>query len=143
MNKLILFTLSFLSFYSNTYSQEESCCKSIINMNKVDLYRIKKLGKAYQHLSEKKDSCCEQFESDLHKIMETLCFKINQPGKDTTIIYKVLGKPDAFAVPPQYGQFTSGNEKIMIYWWRSWRDFVYIISENGIIKYSKFFYSYE
>ena len=51
----------------------------------------------------------------------------HKTGKDTTIIYKVLGKPDAFAVPPQYGQFTSGNEKIMIYWWRSWRDFVYII----------------
>jgi len=142
MNKLF-FILFFLLFYSYSYSQDATCCKSIININKVDRYRIKKLGKAYQHLRENTESCCGQFGSNLHKIMETLCFKINQAGKDTTFIHKILGKPDAFAVPPQFGQFTSGNEKIMIYWWRSWRDFVYIISENGKIKYSKFFYSYE
>jgi hypothetical protein len=31
----------------------------------------------------------------------------------------------------------------MVYWWRGWHDFLYIVSESGRIKYIKWFYALE
>jgi len=87
--------------------------------------------------------CCDKYQSDLHKIMLALSEKLNSPGKDTSSVIRTMGTPDAHSVPPQYGKFITGNENIMIYCWRSWQDFLYIISVNGKIKCVKWFYSLE
>jgi len=75
--------------------------------------------------------------------MQVLAVKLNTAGADTSSIIRIIGTPDAREVPKQYGAFISGNENIMIYRWRGWRDFLYFITENGKVKYAKWFYAYE
>jgi len=123
--------------------RQNDCCTSKLAKKGFDHYRIKKLGRDYKRLKQKNDKCCDKYNSDFHKLLEKLADRLNQPGEDTTSIIKVMGTADANEVPKQYGIFNTGDEKIMIYWWRSWHDFLYVISENGKIKYVKWFYALE
>ena len=136
---IILFTFCQLRINA----QQENCCTSKLTKKGFAHYSPKKLGKEYSLLKKMDHKCCDKYQSDLHKIMQVLSEKLNKPGKDTSSVIRIMGTPDAHSVPPQYGKFISGNENIMIYCWRGWQDFLYIISENGKIKYAKWFYSLE
>jgi hypothetical protein len=142
----IVFIFLFIIFSSCKTSrvlQQNDCCTSKLAKKGFDHYRLKKLGKEYLLLKSRNDKCCKKYNSDFHKIIQVLAEKLNQLGKDTCSIIKIMGAADANEVPKQYGIFNTGNEKIMVYWWRDWRDFLYIISENGKIKYVKWFYAWE
>lgn len=89
------------------------------------------------------DKCCEKFGSDYQKVMQQLSDKLTTVAADSCCIVNIMGAPDATEVPKQYGIFNTGNEKIMIYWWRQWHDFLYFITEDGKIKKVKWFYAYE
>lgn len=76
------------------------------------------------------DKYCGNFGGDFHKLMQALSDKFDKTGADSCQIVNIIGAPDATDVPNQYGNFISGNEEIMIYWWRYWYDFFYFITET-------------
>jgi len=133
----------FVSCLCPKSAENTACCKSALTINKLTDYTARKLGKEYKTMKKKHLKCCDDFGSDFQKIMQALSEKLNKTGQDTNYIRTIMGAPDANIVPRQYGSFTSGNENIMVYWWRGWRDFLYCISENGKVKYVKWFNAYE
>jgi hypothetical protein len=145
MRFIIFFFIITIAFSCNSSKQANSavCCKSRLTKKDLTVYSFHKLGKEYQRLKEKKMKCCDNFGSDFHKIMQALSEKFDSTSADTSYIIKIMGTPDAREVPKQYGNFNKPEEKIFVYWWRSWHDFLYFISENGKVKYAKFFYAYE
>ncbi len=94
-------------------------------------------------MKKNSDKCCEKFGSDYQKLMQQLSDKFGNTATDSCCVVNIMGAPDATEVPKQYGNFYSDNEKIMIYWWRHWHDFLYFITENGKVKQVKWFYAYE
>lgn len=121
---------------------QNDCCKCHLK-KKFENYSSKKLGREYQRMKKNADKCYENFGSDYQKLMQALSEKLGKTGSDSCCVASFMGVPDATEVPKQYGVFNSGNEKIMIYWWRHWHDFLYFITENGKVKQVKWFYAYE
>lgn len=136
------FIFLFLSCHQQKVTLQNDCCKSRLKKN-FENYSSEKLGREFQRMKKKADKCCEKFGSDYQKLMQALSEKIGAAGSDSSTVPNIMGLPDATKVPGQYGIFYSGNEKIMIYWWRSWHDFLYFITEEGKIKKVKWFYAYE
>lgn len=124
-------------------TEKAICCKSRLTKKDLSQYSILKLGKEYRHLKEEKLKCCDDFGSDFHKIMLALSVKFDSISVDTSAVIKVMGYPDSREVPVQYGKFNNPQEKIFVYWWRYWHDFLYFIIENNKVKYVKWFYAYE
>jgi hypothetical protein len=139
---LILLILLFASCHQQKEVVQNDCCKSQLK-KKFENYSSKKLGKEYQRMKNTTDKCCEKFGSDLQKLMQALSEKVGKTGSDSCCVTHIMGIPDATEVPKQYGVFNTGNEKIMIYWWRSWHDFLYFITEDGMVKQVKWFNAYE
>jgi len=124
------------------HTERDECCKSKYSEKGFDHYSSRKLGKEYQAMKKKKEKCCDDSGSDLKKIMNILTNKLSLE-QDTNRIIRIMGIPDAREVPKQFGSFTKGDEKLLIYWWRSWHDFFYFVTENGKVKKSKWFYAFE
>jgi hypothetical protein len=144
--KVIIITSIFLfSFACKTPSgsENESCCKSKLLKKGFEYYKTRTIGKEYQSLKKKGDKCCEEYYSGLHMLMLELEMRLNNAAHDTALIIKYMGSPDARAVPKQYGNFIEGDEKIFVYMWRNWHDFLYFISENGKVKSVQFYHAYE
>jgi hypothetical protein len=145
MRNLFLFLLIIVSVHVHptVNAQQMDCCTSRLAKKGFENHRLKKLGKEYRRMKKNKDKCCEKFGSDLQKLMQALSEKLDVTGNDTCSVIKIMGVPDADNVPGQYGAFTKDGEKIMVYWWRGWHDFLYVVSEAGRIKYIKWFYALE
>ena len=145
MPRLLLYVF-FIIFLAACHPQKQAlqnnCCKSHLRKSFEDC-SLKKLGKEYQRMKKDANKCCEKFGSDYQKLMQALSEKLGKTGGDSCCVVSIMGAPDAADVPMQYGIFNSGNEKIMVYWWRHWHDFVYFIVENGKIKKVKWFFAYE
>ncbi|MFH0864833.1 MAG: hypothetical protein V1904_01470, partial [Bacteroidota bacterium] len=128
---------------------QNDCCKSRLKKpclsagRNFENYSSRKLGKEFQRMKKDADKCCENFGSDFQKLMQALSEKLGKTVSDSCCVVNIMGVPDAIDVPKQYGNFNSGNEKIMIYWWRHWHDFLYFITENGKVKQVKWFFAYE
>lgn len=142
----IVYFVSFIVFFISCHQKKEisnnNCCKSQLKKN-FENYTAKKLGREYQSMKKNMDKCCGNFGGDFQKLMQALSDKLNEKGTDSCCVISIMGAPDATEIPKQYGNFISGNEKIMIYWWRHWHDFLYFITENGKVKQTKWFYAYE
>jgi hypothetical protein len=117
-------------------------CKSHLKKS-FEEYSAKKLGKEYLRMKKGSEKSCEDFGSDFQKIMVAISNKLLKSNADSCGVVRILGAPDATDVPKQYGNFNTGNEKIMVYWWRHWHDFLYFITEDGKIKKASWFYAYE
>lgn len=142
----IVYCFFIIVFFASCHQQNKissgNCCNSRLRRS-FEKYSVNRLGKEFLRMKKSNDPCCEKFGSDFQKLMQALAVKINIPDADSSYVVKAMGTPDATDVPAQYGVFNKGNEKIMIYWWRHWHDFLYIITENGKIKQIKWFYAYE
>jgi hypothetical protein len=136
----IVFVLASCKIVNHT--EQDECCNSKYSEKGFDYYSLRKLGKEYQAMKKKKEKCCDDSGSDFKKLMNVLAIKLNSE-QDTNKIIHIMGVPDAHEVPKQFGSFTKGDEKLMIYWWRSWHDFFYFVTENGKVKNSKWFYAFE
>lgn len=137
-----IFFLFLVSCIQPKETTQDHCCKSKLKKS-FEKYSAKKLGKEYLRMKKTSEKCCEDFGSDLQKIMSAISDKLKKSGADSCCVVSIMGAPDATEVPKQFGNFNSGNEKIMVYWWRHWHDFLYFITEEGKIKKAEWFYAYE
>jgi len=145
MKFIIFFFIIAIAFScsSSKHMSSKACCQSRLAKKDFATCSIQKLGKEYQRMKKKKIKCCDNYGSDFQKIMQALSVKFDSTPSDTAFVIKIMGIPDAREVPKQYGDFNKPGDTIFIYWWRSWHDFLYFVSENGNVKYSKWFYAYE
>lgn len=140
-----LFFLSFLFFISVLQAQKNTqiCCKSeLADFSKATL---QELGTEYQRLKALQPSCCQNFHSDLQLLMEDMGKKWELQHLCVKKVIKFAGKADAESVPNQHQQpyICEKGEKLLIYHWRSWHDYMYVVVKGKRVKAVSWYYAYE
>jgi hypothetical protein len=136
---LILLLLS-----SPAFSQKnENCCKTTITS--LPHASLKELSKEFQRLKKLKEACCSNYSGDLRLVMEEIGKKCTTMSLSDKKLIRLLGKPDAKSFSKNHGiPYTCVvGESVLIYHWRSWHDYLYIIIKDKHIKEVKWFYAYE
>ena len=101
---------------------------------------ISELCNEYHRLSVIADSCCNKWNSDLHMIMLHLGEFFGKKGTPVKDIIKLVGVPNATEKELEYSPVKLGdNEKLLVYFWRGYHDFLYFVYENDKVKYSDWF----
>lgn len=94
----------------------------------------------YKRLKLLKDTSNDKWNSDLHQTMSSMALLLGKEGTDISLLIHYMGKPDANEKIVPYGTIQlQKNEKIMIYYWRGFHDFVYFVYQDKKVKYAKWF----
>ncbi|MFN0201759.1 MAG: hypothetical protein ACKVTZ_09575 [Bacteroidia bacterium] len=124
-------------------NNQDSCCKSSLQVTKLANYSTKQVGKEFLRL--RKLGCCSVFSGDLRPIMEELAVRMEKSQVSTRRLIKIMGKPNANEIPRTHGIIYSpqAGESLYIYHWRSWHDFLYFVVKDNRVRQAKWFYAYE
>ena len=95
----------------------------------------------------------------LHEVMSSLGVEFGHPPYTKAKILGCLGKPDAMRSDAQMGNFldiyhrelrkagrkveVKRDREYLIYFWRGWHDFLFFISEGGVIVDHGWWFAYE
>jgi hypothetical protein len=137
---LFLFILSFFIQMSFAQKIADTCCVSTIRKVGFENAKLNSLSKEYKRLKHIQDKCCDKWNSDLHKIMSRLLLELGKKGTDTDLVIKTMGKPDSNGEDiPENVCRISKDEKLLIYTWRGYHDFIYFVYQHGKIIRSDWF----
>lgn len=95
----------------------------------------------------------------LERTLSALGIELGHPPSTEKLVIESLGKPDAIfgnrEMSNYLGVYYRGwqkaarkaqerhNRKYLIYWWRGWHDFLFFISEEGVIVDHGWWFAYE
>lgn len=142
MKLFLLGTIFFLSqaAYCQFLSEDDSCCLSEYHEKDFDKIDLKLLCNDFRRLSSQTTLCCDTWNSDLHQIMTWLGNHFGKEGTDISQIIKYMGMPDGTEIELNNAMISlEGDEKALIYFWRSYHDFLYFVYENDKVKYAEWF----
>jgi len=127
------------------HAQKKDCCKSSLDITKLPSIPLKELGAEYQKLKAIPKNCCNYYNSDFQLIMNECSYKIRKGKLSKRKILKYMGKPDDIEMPLEYKKHLhiQDDEKVLVYFWRDWHDFMYICLKNGKARKVEWFYAYE
>ncbi|MDF1548161.1 MAG: hypothetical protein P1P88_10095 [Bacteroidales bacterium] len=138
------FSVTFLIFihaaFSQNISDSDSCCMSRFSGMDFDKVNLKELCVDFRRLSAQTTLCCDTWNSDLHQIMIWLGNHFGKEGTDISQIIKYMGMPDGTEIELNNAMISlDGDEKALLYFWRSYHDFLYFVYENDKVKYAEWF----
>lgn len=136
----ILLNILTISVSQELMVLQDSCCLSRFRGQKLADVDTFELAKDYRRLSKQGDLCCDNWHSDLHVIMLYFEKIFGKQGTPITKIIKYMGMPDGTEKELDYVALElEDNEKALVYFWRSYRDFLYFVYEADKVKYVKWF----
>jgi hypothetical protein len=136
---LLLFMISFTPL-SISQKANDTCCVSNIREQGIQNASVLSLSKEFKRLKSLENSCCHKWNSDLHQIMSKLAILLGKEGTSITEVNKYMGKPNANEKTlPEGAVKIQKGEKLLVYTWRGYHDFVYFVYKNNKIKYADWF----
>jgi hypothetical protein len=91
----------------------------------------------------------------LNRVLSALGVELGRPPNTRTTIVEYLGEPDAILGNRKMTKFLGiyertqrksahkSERKYLIYFWRGWHDFLFFISEGGVIVDHGWWFAYE
>jgi hypothetical protein len=130
--------------FCQSSTKDDTCCISNLTENVIKNSPIDLLSGEFKRLKSTKDKCCEKWNSDMHLIMSTLKENLGKEGTPTKTVILYMGKPDGneHSVPKGIVKIKKG-EKLLVYKWRGYHDFVYFVYEKNKVKYADWYMALE
>lgn len=139
-NLIILFLVSISNINAQDYVYGDSCCVSRYRTEEFGQVDPHELTKDFKRLSSQGDLCCDQWNSDLYKIMNFFYVQFGAEGTPISEILKYMGMPDGTDKELyDVGIELDSGESALMYCWRSYHDFLYFVYEDNKIKYAKWY----
>jgi hypothetical protein len=136
---LILYTIVYVSGQDSSAISES--CKSICLDKKICICSLQKLGSEFQRLKNLKGSDCDKFGSNLFFVMNCLGDSLSEKKVAIKEVVETMGNPGSM-----YDKKVSEmlklekNEDVLVYFWRGWHDFMYLVIANGkVVRYNWWF----
>jgi hypothetical protein len=122
----------------------ETCCISNLRETGIKNASLDSLSIEFKRLKLTTDKCCEKWNSDMHQIMSALKEILGKEGTSIKKITHYMGKPDGNERTIQPGLVkTKKGEKILVYQWRGYHDFVYFVYSQNTVKFSGWYNAWE
>lgn len=106
-----------------------------------------------------RDKALDNYGGRLHQVLSSLGKELGHPPYTKEGILRCLGEPDAIRSHEQMGNYLGIYERelrkagrqaqqrsdlqYLIYFWRGWHDFIFFISEDGVIVDHGWWFAYE
>lgn len=163
MKHLILTLAAILFFTSFTFAQSLDADRKCQEQSE----KVATLAHQYRELRNKRrrlpegefDKDLSDYRGKLHKVLVELASELGHPPFTKKNIVACLGEPDAIRNHKQMNrmlgiyerELSKAGRKIevkkgrqyLVYWWRGWHDFLFFISEDGVIVDHGWWFAYE
>jgi hypothetical protein len=163
MRQLILSLTAILFFAGATWAQSVDSVDECKDLNK----KAASLAAQYKELRLKRrqipqgtfDRDLDRYNGQLHTVLSALGVELGHPPFTKETIIKCLGEPDAVKSGKPMRKFLGiyenelkkagrtpeekSNREYLIYFWRGWHDFIFFISEGGVIVDHGWWFAYE
>jgi len=163
MRHLILSLTALIFCAGATWAKSLDSVDECRDLNK----KATSLASQYKELREKRrripqgtfDPELDRYNGQLHKVLLSLGVELGHPPFTKETIVKCLGEPDAIKSGKPMSKFLGVYEnelkkagrtleekkdrEYLIYFWRGWHDFIFFISEDGLIVDHGWWFAYE
>jgi hypothetical protein len=163
MKRLVLSLTAILFFAGGSWAQSGDTVDVCKDLNK----KAAALASRYKELRDKRrrvpqgtfDRDLDHFNGQLHEVLTSLGVELGHPPFTKETLVKCLGAPDAIKSGGQMNMFLGvyqrelkkagrtlsekSDREYLIYFWRGWHDFIFFISEGGVIVDHGWWFAYE
>ena len=135
-----IFLLGIQLSFAQEYTKDDTCCMSKFHGQDFDSLNVSALSQEYRRLSALHTLCCDPWNSDLHLVMLRLGKYFGKNGTLIKDIIREMGMPDGTEKELAYAAIgLDDDEKALVYFWRSYHDFLYFVYEDDQVKYADWF----
>lgn len=163
MRHLILSLTATLFFAGATWATSVDLRNKCQNLNK----KAASLAAQYRELRERRrhvrqgtfDRDLNGYDGQLHRVLLSLGVELGHPPFTKETIVRCLGEPDAVRSGKRMRNFLGiyenrlkkagraleerSDREYLIYFWRGWHDFIFFISEGGVVVDHGWWFAYE
>ena len=163
MKSFILSLAAILFFAGGAWAKSVDSRDECKDLNK----KAASLASQYRELREKRsripqgtfDPELDRYNGQLHQVLLSLGVELGHPPFTKETIIKCLGEPDAIRTGKRMRKFLGvyenelkkagrkleerSDREYLIYFWRGWHDFIFFISEGGVIVDHGWWFAYE